>query len=61
MKGLLVVAVSYYAVSLVGCLSYPLAEPWGLSKATLSAVITLPVVAHIWVEVRRVRQHILVA
>jgi uncharacterized membrane-anchored protein len=55
-EGLSVVAISYYAVSLVGYLVAPLAEPAGLSKTAMMAMITLPVVALVWAMVRRIRQ-----
>ena len=57
-EGLSVVAISYYAVSLVGYLTYPLAEPLGVSKTMLSSLITLPVVAMVWLAVRRIRKNI---
>jgi uncharacterized membrane-anchored protein len=55
-EGLSVVAISYYAVSLVANLLYPLADATGYSKGALSAAVTLPVVALVWWMVRRVRQ-----
>ena len=55
-EGLSVVAISYYAVSLAGYLAYPLAEPLGVSKTMLSSLITLPVVAMVWLAVRRIRK-----
>ena len=54
-EGLSVVAISYYAVSLAGYLVAPLAEPAGLSKAGMMALITLPVVGLVWWMVRRIR------
>jgi uncharacterized membrane-anchored protein len=57
-EGLSVVAISYYAVSLAGYLGYPLAALVGVSKTMLSALITLPVVALVWMAVRRVRKNI---
>jgi uncharacterized membrane-anchored protein len=57
-EGLSVVAISYYAVSLAGYLTYPLAEPLGVSKTMLSSLITLPVVAMVWLAVRRIRKNI---
>lgn len=57
-EGLSVVAISYYAVSLVGYLTYPLIEVSGQSKGNLIAVITLPVVALVWFLVRRIRARI---
>lgn len=55
-EGLSVVAISYYAVSLVAYLLYPLSEAMGLSKGMLTALVTLPVVVAVWMMVRRLRQ-----
>jgi len=55
-EGLSVVAISYYAVSLVGYLLYPLTEVMGVSKGMLTAAITLPVVGLVWLMVRRIRR-----
>ena len=55
-EGLSVVAVSYYAVSLVSYLLYPLAGTAGLSSGSLKAIVTLPVVAIVWHLVLRVRK-----
>ncbi|MEH6644156.1 DUF3422 family protein [Sulfitobacter sp.] len=57
-EGLSVVAISYYAVSLVSYLLYPLTEVTELSKGLLTAVVTLPVVALVWMAVRRLRKRI---
>jgi uncharacterized membrane-anchored protein len=57
-EGLSVVAVSYYAVSLAGYLLYPLAEALDTSKGTITAVVTLPVVATVWWLVRKLREKI---
>ena len=57
-EGLSVVAISYYAVSLAGYLTYPIAAPFGVSKTMLSSFITLPVVALVWIAVRRIRKNI---
>lgn len=54
-EGLSVVAISYYAVSLAGYLFMPLAGMLGLSKGTLIAGLTLPVIALVWMMIRRVR------
>ncbi|WP_371036700.1 MULTISPECIES: DUF3422 family protein [unclassified Rhodosalinus] len=54
-EGFSVVAISYYAVSLGGYLLYPLADAIGVSKGTVTAAITLPVVAVVFVAVRRMR------
>ncbi|WP_372603688.1 DUF3422 family protein [Actibacterium sp.] len=55
-EGLSVVAISYYAVSLVGYLAYPLSEPLGLSKGMLTAMITPVVVLVVWLLIRRIRR-----
>ncbi|WP_227270356.1 DUF3422 family protein [Roseobacter weihaiensis] len=54
-EGLSVVAISYYAVSLVGYMLYPMAETTGVSRGTLTALVTLPVVALVWWAIRRLR------
>ncbi len=56
-EGLSVVAISYYAVSLVSYLLYPLTSA-GISKGMLTAAVTLPVVAGVWVGVRRIRKRL---
>ena len=55
-EGLSVVAISYYAVSLVGYGLYPVSATTGLSKGMLTAVVTVPVVLLVWWGVRRLRQ-----
>ncbi|MGB3243930.1 MAG: DUF3422 domain-containing protein [Sulfitobacter sp.] len=55
-EGLSVVAVSYYAVSLASYLLYPIGGPLGLSKGSVSAIITLPVVVCVWWFLRRLRR-----
>ena len=57
-EGLSVVAISYYAVSLAGYLLYPLAGALEISKGTLTALITLPVVAIVWWLIRRIRARV---
>ena len=57
-EGLSVVAISYYAVSLVGYLLYPLTGPSGLTKGMLTAMATLPVVAVVWVMIRQIRKKV---
>lgn len=57
-EGLSVVAISYYAVSLVSYLLYPAAQALGTSKGTMTAAITLPVVGAVWWMVRRVRKRL---
>ncbi|MGB3247170.1 MAG: DUF3422 domain-containing protein [Sulfitobacter sp.] len=58
-EGLSTVAISYYAVSLLGYLLFPLSVPLGISKALLTAAITLPVILAVWWMVRRLRKKIL--
>ena len=55
-EGLSVVAISYYAVSLAGYALYPVASAFGISKGTLIAAVTLPVIALVWYMVRRIRK-----
>ncbi|UWP97445.1 DUF3422 family protein [Aliiroseovarius crassostreae] len=57
-EGLSVVAISYYAVSLASYFAYPLASWLGISKGMLTAGLTLPVVALVWMMVRRIRHSI---
>ena len=54
-EGLSVVAISYYAVNLVGYLAMPLAEPLGVSKPIAMAVLAPVVVLGVWGMVRRIR------
>ncbi len=54
-EGLSVVAISYYAVSLVSYLLYPLTSA-GISKGTLTALVTLPVILAVWIGVHRIRR-----
>ncbi|NOD98436.1 MULTISPECIES: DUF3422 family protein [Ruegeria] len=56
-EGLSVVAISYYAVSLVSYLLYPLTAS-GISKGMLTAAVTIPVVAGVWYSVRRIRKRL---
>ncbi len=54
-EGLSVVAISYYAVSLVGYLLYPLSGVLGVGKGMITAAVTLPTVVLVWFLVRRIR------
>ncbi|MEM6656667.1 MAG: DUF3422 domain-containing protein [Pseudomonadota bacterium] len=56
-EGLSVVAISYYAVSLISYLLFPLTE-MGISKGTLTAVVTIPVVLLVWYAVRAIRRRL---
>lgn len=55
-EGLSVVAVSYYAVSLVSAFLLPLSEWYGVDKKALIALVTLPVVGLVWLGIRRIRK-----
>ena len=57
-EGFSVVAISYYALSLVSYLAYPLSEPTGLSKGQITALLVLPVVAVVWLVVHRIKKHV---
>ena len=57
-EGLSVVAISYYAVGLVGYVAYPFAESWGLSKELVLAAATPVVVLAVAVFVRRLRREL---
>jgi len=57
-EGFSVVAISYYALSLVSYLAYPLTEPTGLSKGQITALLVLPVVGVVWLVVRRIKKHV---
>ena len=56
-EGLSVVAISYYAVSLVSYLLYPLTKT-GISKGMLTAAVTIPVVIGVWNAVRQIRKRL---
>ncbi len=55
-EGLSVVAISYYAVSLVSYALYPIATVFGVSKGLLTAGVTVPVILLVWMLVRRIRR-----
>jgi uncharacterized membrane-anchored protein len=57
-EGLSVVAISYYAVSLLVYLTGPLAEPLGISKTALTALVVLPTVGLVWLIVRSIRRSV---
>ena len=58
-EGLSVVAISYYAVSLVSYLLYPLAENYSVTKGFLNSIITLPVIGFVYLTIRRIRSKML--
>ncbi|MQQ07594.1 DUF3422 family protein [Epibacterium sp. SM1979] len=55
-EGLSVVAISYYAVSLASYALYPLTKALDISKGTLTAAVTLPVIAMVWWMVQRIKK-----
>lgn len=57
-EGLSVVAISYYAVSLVAYLLYPVAGMAGLSKGLMTALVVPPVVLAVWLGLRRIRARV---
>lgn len=57
-EGLSVVAVSYYAVGLVANMVMPLAEPAGLGKTAVMAMVTPLVIAAVWIGLRRIRSRL---
>ena len=54
-EGLSVVAISYYAVGLLGYLSAPLAKTTGIDKTVLMALATPIVVGLVWLGLRRLK------
>jgi len=58
-EGLSVVAISYYAVSLLGYVVEPLAYQFHLDKAWAKAALVLPVVAVVWLMGRMVRRRLI--
>ena len=58
-EGLSVVAISYYAISLVSYLLYPLAEKYSVTEGFLTSIITLPVVGLVYLMIRRIRSKML--
>ncbi len=57
-EGLSVVAISYYAVSLLSYMSYPVSQATGFSKGQLTALAVAPVLLLVWFLVRRIRSHL---
>ena len=54
-EGLSVVAISYYAVGLLGYAVYPVAEAAGIERSVVIAALTPLVVLAVWLAMRRVR------
>jgi len=57
-EGLSVVAISYYAVGLVGNVIEPLAAPLGMQRGLLLALLTPLVVVAVWFLVHRIRERL---
>ncbi len=57
-EGLSVVAISYYAISILAYLLYPVADVTGLTRGQVMAIVTLPVVGAVWWAVRRIRERL---
>ena len=57
-EGLSVVAISYYAVSLTGYLLSPIAYSFDLEKTAVLSVVTLPIVALVYLAARRIRKRL---
>ena len=54
-EGLSVVAISYYAVNLLGGLLVPIAKTWNMNKYTLIFILTIPVVLVIWFMITKIK------
>ena len=50
------VAISYYALSLVSHIFAPVAEHFHVSEPVLLALLTVPVIVVVWYLVRRIRK-----
>ncbi len=57
-EGLSVVAISYYAVSLVAYLAYPVAARFALSKELTLAIATPLVVLAVWLIIHRIKRRV---
>lgn len=55
-EGLSVVAISYYTLSLLGYVAYPLTEALHLSKGIVLALLTPVTVLAVWLMIRRIRR-----
>ncbi|WP_170360210.1 DUF3422 family protein [Ruegeria arenilitoris] len=56
-EGLSVVAISFYAVTLVSDFLYPLTQD-GISQGRLTSVVTIPVILCVWVAIRQIRKRL---
>jgi uncharacterized membrane-anchored protein len=55
-EGFSIVAISYYAVSLLAYLGYPVARWLGLGKEMLTAALAPAVLLAVWLAIRRIRR-----
>ena len=55
-EGLSVVAISYYAVSLLSYVVYPVTDVFGISKALSTAALTPLTVLMVWLSIRRIHR-----
>nr|WP_321462728.1 DUF3422 domain-containing protein [uncultured Cohaesibacter sp.] len=58
-EGLSVVAISYYAVSLLTYLLAPFAKLIHMDKTMMAAALVVPVVAFIWLSMRKVKERLI--
>ena len=56
-EGLSVVAISFYAVTLVSDFLYPLTKD-GISQGRLTSIVTLPVILCVWIAIRQIRKRL---
>ena len=56
-EGLSVVAISYYAVSLVSYVLYPFAKRYEISKELMMVGVTPVVILLVWLMIRRIKHH----
>jgi len=55
-EGLSIVAISYYAVNLLGYVAAPVFAYWSLSKTTALSALAIPVMVCVWLMVKRIRK-----
>jgi uncharacterized membrane-anchored protein len=58
-EGISVVAISYYAVSLLTYLLAPLTKVLPISKTVLAAMLVLPVAGFVWVSMHRLKEKLI--
>ena len=57
-EGLSVVAISYYAVSLMGYILAPISQHLNADEAQVQAIVAIPVIGAVWWMVRRLRMRV---